>query len=371
MGKEIKWMGPWEDLRENDAKFQKMCLISSRKDNKALKSFNSTKPDKVALFSCITNPRGFIFPIGKDEWGYQNTEYLNWWQRTAQAMWNELKSIYEARICTIVDLQESDAAGLYDDNSLPEQFPGKVKGSGQWFGPVSVGDFEQRGFGGWRWFGLLTSENWDGSWQIDAKPAMDTKNEVRHSVAPKYYTSYHYNRKGNFVEDSKSPAVYAVPKGVKYIKRRMYWPVPSETRADSPSIQRYNQASQTIMKRFGTMWTLAIWNSIDCLYTEMKNNTHLILKPEITISLGRFSDNPDGKKVWGKHASHLHRHWEGVYKIIVGLNDKTKIRLVTHEKKEKSPIWDGTYKKLWELMKDPYQKLINLGINALVGLLQQ
>lgn len=370
MGKGIQWLGPWEDIKDDQAKFEKMCVLSAKPDKKAAKNFSSAKPDKLVLFSFITNPRGLLMPIGEDVWGYHNTTYLTWWQITAQQMWSIVNQKLSAAICPIVPLKEAADAGLYGDDSLPEQFPGTLQAPGFNFIDYPQGGFDVRDYGGWKWFGLVVDEDkWDKTWSQESMPDMGMKEKIKHKAAPKYYKSYFI--KGNvLVESDKSNALYATPKGVRIVNRRYCWPFVVGVKSDNTTATRYENAFKIINDKLGTKWTLAVWNGINFAYASDKKSTSLIIKPEITLSIGRFSDNADGKKGFGNQFAHLHRHWEGVYNVKVGLNDKTMINLVTHVKKEVSPVWDGSYQKVWDLMSDAYVKLLDLGISTLKSQIQ-
>jgi hypothetical protein len=365
MGKAIQWLGPWESIKDDPGKLDKMCVLWTKSNKKALKNFSGTKPDKVVLTSFITNPRGVLFPIGANEWGYGNLEYLTWWQETAQAMWDVVKPEIET-VCPVVPLTEAAATGLYSEEGLQEQ-KGGMAGYGEAFHDYPFGTFNQRDWGGWKWFGLVIGD-WDQSWDVEQMPKMGAKEKIAHKAKPKYYKSY--SIQGNqLVESKKSEAVYAKPRAANVLHRRYSMPWPVGVKSDSKSATRYEFVSRTIMDKLNAKWTLSVWNAINFNYSVAKNTSALIIKPEIILSLGRYSDTADGAKNFGKMHSSLHRHWEAVYAVKVGLNEKTQIDLVTHVKKETSPIWDGSYTKIWEIMGACYKTLLDLGIQKLKGLI--
>ncbi|MHA1148273.1 MAG: hypothetical protein ACTSR8_08505 [Promethearchaeota archaeon] len=365
MVKRIQWMGPWESVIGDDEEFKKTVSLKSIIDKKALKSFKTTIPEKLALYTFITNPKGVLFPIGKELWGYDNEKYLNWWQITAQTIWEMIKEKFKENMCEIADLKQAADFGLYSDDSLPEQFPGPNKGAGYWFAPCRAGSFEDRETGGWRWFGLIVDE-WDGSWERTEMPKMDSRQQAKHDIRPKYYKSY--VMKGNsLVENKKSTAYYARPANVRMINRRMYWPVITNYES---SILRYKNASEIIINKLETNWTLAVWNSFNITYSSSKDNHSLIIKPELTISLGRFSDKLDAHKTWGKKASELHTHYEAVYNVQVGLTDKSMIHLNSYVKKQKSPIWKGDWQNIWDIISPPYEKLVSYASETLKDLMK-
>ena len=218
----MRWMGPWEEIREDSKKFKKYCVLDTIREDDLLNKFDSTIPEKVVLWSFVTNPRGILFPIEEDTFGFQNTAYITWWQQRAQELWQIFSSKFN-EIIPIVSLHEAAEAGLYEDDALPEQFPGGSEGVGQHFIDYPVGDFEKRNYGGWKWFGLIVEgDQWEQRWEQHRKPKMSSKEKLKHEAAPKYYKPWKFS--GNKLKESDGKALYAKPHGVHFISRRYHFP---------------------------------------------------------------------------------------------------------------------------------------------------
>ena len=56
----------------------------------------------------------------------------------------------------------------------------------------------------------------------------------------------------------------------------------------------------------------------------------------------------------------MHRHYENVYNIRVGLPDEYKLELKPIINREKNPIWDGSTEGIAQILEEPYSKLVDL-----------
>ncbi|MHA1253583.1 MAG: hypothetical protein ACTSRP_26650 [Candidatus Helarchaeota archaeon] len=368
MPKKIKWLGTWEDLRDNNDLFQNLCLKDVVKKSKILKTFSDKTPTKIVLWNFIINPRGVLFPVKSNLIGFQNLNYMNWWQKTTQEAFNIFLDKFN-EFLPIIPIEKAMSEGLYSNNSLPEQFPGEKNGPGQYIHDYPEGDFEKRQYGGWRWFSpIIDQENWKKEWDLISMPKMDTKALAIHNIAPKYYPAYIY-KDGSLKLYKKDTLYYAKPKNVSLINKRFYTPfISSVDKKDSPSLRRYENFSTIIINKLDSKWTLSVWNAFNINYSESKSKKKLKICPEIILSIGRFSDNPDGKKYWGKFAEHLHSYHERIYWIKVGLPEKYQLELNSIIKHQESPIWDGSSYKIRYIIRDPYKRLLNLAIRELSNL---
>ena len=93
------------------------------------------------------------------------------------------------------------------------------------------------------------------------------------------------------------------------------------------------------------------------------------MKPEVKICLNFIESGPQGKKVAGPKRAHLHRYWEWVYDVQVGLTNKCKLDLPMIKGKEQSPIYDGSAESNWPILEEPYGKLVDLAISRLKALM--
>ncbi|MFX1339444.1 MAG: hypothetical protein ACFFDK_12600, partial [Promethearchaeota archaeon] len=84
------------------------------------------------------------------------------------------------------------------------------------------------------------------------------------------------------------------------------------------------------------------------------------IKPEIFIDLGLIETYKLGKKQWGGIGKGLHRLYESVYTVRVGLPDEYKLKLKPIIEREKNPIWDGTPEGIAKIIEEPYSKLVDL-----------
>ena len=90
MGK-YSWFGPYEILKEDPKKFDKLCTIKVRANKKIAKI--APKPDKVVLWNFVSNLRDNVIPVGDFKpplMGYDNLKYLNLFQELLQNLWKIL-----------------------------------------------------------------------------------------------------------------------------------------------------------------------------------------------------------------------------------------------------------------------------------------
>jgi len=353
-----KWLGPYVELRENPQKFKKKCILDKSLDKKVLKQFSQRKPDKLFLYSFVTNPRGLLFPVGDEFFGYQNLSYMNYWQHASTDLW-EIMNEKINKVVPFIPIEEAAKTGIYSKSGLQEQRGGVVP-TGVPFHDYNFGKLEERDWGGWKWFGLVVDiDKWDNTWAIFKKPDMTKKQKIAHRARPKFYKPYKLV-KNNLEKMKKEFALYATPKDIDTVNPRYSFPWIDVDSKDNTSAERYEFVVQAITNKLNAKWTLAIWNAVQCRFGKLKDGISLTLRPEITFSIGRLSDEPDGKKAWGKSFAHLRQHWEGVYKLKMGLPEKLEIELVSRKKKEENPIWDGSTEKTLEILKDAYGLLLDI-----------
>lgn len=361
MGKYL-WLGRYELIKDNEKKFSEACSIESSVNKKLIKEVD--KPDKVALWNFICNPRDDVMPLGWHNpqiMGYDNMEYLSFFQELLQSMWELFEPIFNNYI-PVVPLSEAKRAGLYDTDCLREQFPGPSRGNAPGY---PKGSFKKRQTGGWRWFGLiLDGNNWNGEWHEEKSPEkMILKDRIREKLAPKYYNSHVFN-KGKWQEKKNGALLYRCPVGCDIIPRRYSAPVVIGRENSSTFVKRYNKFTDVILKKLKTQWTLNVWNILSFDYEPSDISETITIRPEINIDLGWIETYALGNKTWGDLGEGLHRHYEKVYNVRVGLPNNHAIELKPYIKREKNPIWDGTPEGISKILNEPYSKLVNLaGMN--------
>jgi hypothetical protein len=361
MGKNL-WLGRYELIRDYPKKISEKCSIDAIVDKKVANE--AGKPDKLSLWNFICNPRDNIMIIG---WqnpptiGYENEEYLSFFQQLVQRMWNIFEPIF-TRYIPVIPLSEAQRYGLYDVDSLREQFPGPSLGSAPGY---SGGSFSKRQIGGGKWFSLiLDDDKWNGYWYEETIPEkMTLKDTIREKLAPKYYNPYVLT-KGKWREKRNGNAIYKCPTGCQFIPRRFNIPNVIGNEDSTDFVERYKKFIDVILKKLHTQWTLNVWNILSFDYKRSDMGETISIKPEININLGWIETYALGKKKWGEIGEGLHRHHENVYNIRVGLPDNYKIKLKPFINHEKNPVWDGTSEGVAKILEDPYSKLVDLaGMN--------
>ena len=58
------WLGPYENIRENPAKFAKFCTLRSHANQKIIEE--AGKPERATLWNFIGNIRDNIIIVGSD-----------------------------------------------------------------------------------------------------------------------------------------------------------------------------------------------------------------------------------------------------------------------------------------------------------------
>ncbi len=363
----ISWLGPYEIIKDDPELFSKLCSIEVSKNKKISKQ--AGKPSFIALWNFIFNPRDKILPV--DEYstptiGYDNYEYMSLFQRLLQRMWRIFEPKFN-EIIPIIPLHQAINAGLYEEDSLREQFPGPNSGNAPGY---KGGSFNQRQIGGWRWFSLiLDEENWQNKWSKEEIPERITLTEkIKEKITPKFYRTYFF-QKGKWKENKDEIPVYAKPLGCKIIPRRYCIPVVGDKSKESELIQRYERFTSIFLDKLNTQWTLAIWNIISFDYKDLKKNVILEMQPELNIDIGWIEPDALGKKKWGESGEGLHRHFEGVYRVKVGLPKKHKLSLQRLVDNEENPFWKGEAKNFANILEEPYSKLVDLAITNLKKLI--
>lgn len=357
MGKYL-WLGRYELIKDNEKKFSQHCSIEASINKKIVGE--AGKPDKVALWNFICNPRDNIMIIG---WydppilGYENTEYMTFFQGLLQTMWRIFEPIFN-RYLPIVSLPEANAHGLYKSDCLKEQFPGPSLGNAPGY---SGGSFKKRQIGGWRWFSLIIDDdNWQGDWHKEnISEKMSLKDDIAEKTAPKFYNSYIF-KKGKWREVKNGTMLYKCPSGCSFIPRRYSVPVVVGKENSTDFVDRYKKFTDIILKDLKTQWTLNVWNILSFDYKPSDISETISIKPEIFIDLGWIETYKLGKKQWGGVGKGLHRHYESVYTVRVGLPSEYKLKLKPIIQREKNPIWDGTPEGIAKIIDEPYSKLVDL-----------
>ena len=362
MKKDYSWLGPFETIKDNFTKFAKLCTLESSVNKKIVKE--SGKPDKVAVWNFIENLRDNIIGIGGYRTiliGYENHEFLTLFQQLNQHLWKIFYTKFKTTI-PIVPLSEGTNAGLYDRNCLREQFPGPSNGNAPGY---QVGSFDNSQIGGWKWFSLiLDEENWKKEWDLEYIPEkMDIKENQLEKIAPKYYKNYRY-LKGKWKEEKNSRWIYGRPSGCKTIPRRFSVPVVLDD-----TIKEYENFIRIILKTLKTQWTLSVWNIISFEHKISEKNIFLAMKPEINVNIGWIETNALGEKEWGEKGENLHRHFDNVYNIRVGLPEKYKLKLPLYIKKKLNPLWNGSADGIIDVISEPYSRLLDLLVYKLEELL--
>lgn len=357
MGKYL-WLGRYELIKDKEKKFSQNCSIKATINKKIVGE--AGKPDKVALWNFIGNPRDKIMIIGWQNpplLGYENAEYMSFFQGLLQSMWSIFEPIF-SRYLPIVSLSEANDFGLYEPDCLKEQFPGPSLGNVPGY---SGGSFKKRQIGGWRWFSLIIDgDNWRGDWHEEAIPEkMSLKDKIAEKMAPKYYNLYAF-KKGKWQEKKNGKSLYKCPSGCSFIPRRYNVPVVIGKENSTDFIDRYKKFTNIILKKLKTQWTLNVWNILSFDYKPSDISETISIKPEIVIDLGWIETYKLGKKQWGNVGEGLHRHYESVYNVRVGLPNEYKLKLKPIINREKNPIWDGTPEGVAKIIEEPYSKLVDL-----------
>ena len=128
----------------------------------------------------------------------------------------------------------------------------------------------------------------------------------------------------------------------------------------SDFVERYKKFTNIILKELKTQWTLNVWNILSFNYKPSDISETITIKPEIALELGWIETYQLGKKQWGGLGKGLHRHYESVYTVRVGLPSNYKLELQPIIGREKNPIWDGTPEGIAIIIEEPYAKLVNL-----------
>ncbi|MFX0071669.1 MAG: hypothetical protein ACFFAO_11315 [Candidatus Hermodarchaeota archaeon] len=358
MGKYL-WTGRYELIKDKEKKFSEACSIDAFINKKVLRE--ADKPDKVALWNFICNPRDNVMPIGwhapPPKMGYENLEFLSFFQNLLQRMWVIFNPIFN-RYLPIVPLKEAQESGLYDPDCLREQFPGSSRGNAPGY---PGGSFNKRQIGGWRWFSLiLNDQNWKGDWYEESIPEkLNLKDRIREKLAPKYYDSYIFSKK-KWQKQKEGKLLYKCPSGCSFIPRRYSVPVVIGQEDTTSYVERYKKFTETILKKLKTQWTLNVWNIMSFDYKPSDISETIRIKPEINIDIGRIETYALGNKIWGDLGEGLHRHYASVYNVRVGLPNDYQIELKPYINREKNPIWDGTPESIPKIFEEPYSKLVNL-----------
>ncbi|TFG26276.1 MAG: hypothetical protein EU532_10215 [Promethearchaeota archaeon] len=357
MGKNL-WLGRYELIKDNPKKFSEKCSMDGYFNKKLIAE--AGKPDKLALWNFICNPRDNLMKIGWHNppiMGYENEEYMLFFQRLCQKMWTIFEPIF-SRYLPIVSLSEAIKYDLYGAGCLREQFPGPSFGNAPGY---PRGSFKKRQIGGWRWFSLiLQDENWNGEWHKELiPPKLLLKERIAEKLAPKYYNSYVF-KKDKWKENKNGRAIYKCPSGCHFIPRRYSFPVVVGNEDSKDFIERYKKCTNIILKQLKTQWTLNVWNICSFDYKPSDISETIIIKPEINISIGWIETYALGKKQWGEVGEGLHRHHENVYNVRVGLPDDYNLELKPIINREKNPIWDGSTEGIAQILEEPYSKLVDL-----------
>ncbi|MBD3255194.1 MAG: hypothetical protein GF383_08885 [Candidatus Lokiarchaeota archaeon] len=368
MAKKLSWLGPYGKAKKIPKEITKLCYIESSLNKKVLK--DAITPETLALWNFIGNPRGNLIPIGyKNQLfiGYQNFEYMRWFQDIVQKMWKKFNFRFQSAL-PIVPLNRALEAGLYDEECLNEQFPGPKTGNAPGY---KDGSFKKRQIGGWRWFSLIVDdENWTGeSWIIEKEQEkLELKEQIKEKVAPKFYMPIKYV-KGKWTEDKEGIGSYVKPAECTTIPRR--YSVPSVEGSDATNlVERYENFINTILKKLKTQWTLNVWNIIDFDYQSLNENAEIVLKPEIYLDLGWIETYALGEKEWGEIGKGLHRHFKEVFSVRVGLSENSLIDMILRKKSKLNPYWDGSAYSLTPLIIDVYSKLVDIATTKLLELIE-
>ena len=357
MGKYL-WLGRYELIKDKLKKFSEKCTIDATFNKKIIGE--AGKPDKVALWNFICNPRDKLMIIG---WhnprilGYENAEYMLFFQGLLQRMWTIFEPIFNNYL-PIISLSDAKNFGLYETDCLKEQFPGSSRGNAPGY---PGGSFNKRQNGGWRWFSLILDDNdWNGDWHEEAIPEkMILKDRIAEKLAPKYYHSYTFI-KGKWQKKKNGKVLYKCPSGCNFIPRRYSVPAVLGNDNSTDFIERYKKFTNIILKKLKTQWTLNVWNILSFDYKPSDVSETISIKPEINIDLGWIENYALGKKQWGDIGEGLHRHYESVYNVRVGLPNEYKLELKPFINREKNPIWDGTTEGIAKILEEPYSKLVDL-----------
>ena len=357
MGKNL-WLGRYELIKDNPKKFSEHCSIDANFNKKII--VEAGKPDKLALWNFICNPRDNLMVIGWQNppiMGYENAEYMSFFQQLCQRMWMIFEPIF-SRYFPIISLSEANKYDLYGVGCLREQFPGPSFGNAPGH---PGGSFKKRQIGGWRWFSLIIDDsNWNGKWHEEVIPIkMSLKEKIAENLAPKYYNPYIFT-KGKWREKKNGSAIYKCPVGCNFMPRRYSMPVVVGNEDSTDFIERYKKFTNIILKKLKTQWTLNVWNILSFDYKSSDIGETIYIKPEINIDVGWIETYALGKKKWGEIGEGLHRHHENVYTVRVGLPDDHKIKLKPFINREKNPIWDGTTEGIAKILEEPYSKLVDL-----------
>ncbi len=357
MGKYL-WLGRYELIRDKEKKFSQHCSIEATVNKKIVRE--ASKPDKVALWNFICNPRDNIMILGWHKpplLGYDNPDYMSFFQGMAQRMWAIFEPIF-SRYLPIVSISDANDFGLYKADCLKEQFPGPSLGNAPGY---SGGSFKKRQIGGWRWFSLIIDEdNWQGEWHEETMPEkLNLKEKIAERLAPKFYNSYVF-KKNKWRAKKNGPWQYKCPSGCSFIPRRYSVPVVVGKEDSTDFIDRYKKFTNIILKELKTQWTLNVWNILSFDYKPSDTSETISIKPEIALDLGWIETYQLGKKQWGGLGKGLHRHYESVYFVRVGLPDNHKLELRPIIAREKNPIWDGTPEGVAKILEEPYSKLVDL-----------
>ncbi len=363
----ISRLGPYEIIKDDPELFSKLCTIEVNKNKKVSKQ--AGKPSFTALWSFILNPRDNILPV--DEYstptiGYNNYEFMSIFQMLNQRMWRIFEPKFNEFI-SIIPIYQAIKAGLYEEDLLREQFPGPNSGNAPGY---KGGSFNHRQIGGWRWFSLiLDEENWENRWIKEEIPErMTLTKNIKEKITPKFYRT-NFFKDGKWKENRHEIPVYVSPLGCKIIPRRYCIPVVDDKSKDIELIQRYKKFTSIYLKNLNTQWTLGIWNIVSFDYKDLKKNVVLEIQPELNIDIGWIETDASGKKKWGESGEGLHRHFEGVYRVRVGLPKKYKLSLQRHVDNQENPFWNGEAKNLAKILEVPYSKLVDLAITNLKKLI--
>jgi hypothetical protein len=368
MGKNL-WLGRYELIKDKPQKFAESCVIETNFNKKLIKE--AGKPDKVALWNFICNPRDLIMIIGWNNppiIGYDNNDYMSFFQRLTQIMWKNFEPKFN-EFLPIIPLFEAKQSGLYDSDCLREQFPGAFSGCAPGY---PTGSFKKRQIGGWRWFSLiLDEENWKGEWHEEfLTEKLVLKDKIKENKTPKYYKSFTY-LKGKWVQNKNGKAVYKYPNGCNYIPRRYSVPVVVGIDKNNGPVQRYRNFINRILQKLKTQWTLNVWNILCFDYKPSELGEIIEIKPEINIDLGWIETYALGKKKWGDIGEGLHRHYNAIYNIRLGLPNEYKLTLQHFVNKMKNEVWDGTIEGIAKVLEDPYSKLVDIAAVKLKELIEE
>jgi hypothetical protein len=366
MGKPL-WLGRYDLIKNNPQKFTESCIIETKYSKKLIKE--AGKPDKVVLWNFICNPRDTVMIIGWNNppiMGYENEEYLNFFQNLTQNFWK----LFEAKFnefLPIVPLQEAKEAGLYDPDCLKEQFPGTFRGNAPRY---PTGSFQKRQIGGWRWFSLIL-DDWNKEWhkEIIAEKLI-LKDRIREKQTPKYYKPYIYS-KGKWEQRKNENATYKCPLGCNFIPKRYSPPVVVNINTNNGPTQRYRNFMNIILKKLKTQWTLNVWNILSFDYKPSDFGEIITIKLELNIDLGWFETYALGGKQWGNLGDGLHRHYDSVYNLRIRLPDEYKLTLQHFVNKMKNEVWDGTIEGIVKILEDPYSKLVEFAVFKLKELIEE